>query len=668
MGLKITPPKAKFELHAYGQIHDISNSLVEWKKNEVLLSRKDTSGIYREMTFPFKFVLDAYNIVENIFKEYGFKSKADVYIYLRNDDWTYGGGKYIFNLDFSTYNQSDTVIEINARRSDLYEFLKAKEKVNYEIPVEELKDEKQWNYERINFKNSIPFKGKISELGRNLQTPIIYKTSLQYMEADMIVKNFLLINDQHESKITETTEYFIEPIKSGRYYFNSIFYGDFYITKTNAGPEGNTTSIIKVGIYNSKEKEIESAVILEESNRLDYENPEFSVETEFFADLEAGQKYSFVFDAYCTQKTPTNELHVGLTCRLYYTVTVYYYAKHDSVSIDVIHPENLLQKLIDKITETEGYTGKPPYSAEIEDFNTDESNMIMILASESIRKHKDAKIYTSYLKFRDFLYAFGYEPYIESNSIKFKKRDKLFDKNTIAIELKEDECSGLRIKIDDGYLFSGLKIGYEKKDYEKANGIFEFNGLHDYSTDFNSKENILEIISPYLADGYGIEFLCQKSKTEDSKSDKDVFIVNVAKSTNDYSTVYSNIVDSEIPEEIISTLYNARLNPFNLLKQNAILAGISVNTLKFTGSTAHSTVQVDGENISSDYNIPEGAKLFEAINYDIASRNIKFPSEDKINGIVKVHYKGKEYEGFIKEISKNPAWETETQWVLWKKH
>ena len=153
--LDITPPGVRFELHAYGETYDVSNSLQDWKEIEVILSRKDTSGVYMEVSFPFKFVLEACDIVAAIFEEYGFRAKADMYIYLRNNGWTYDE-PHIFNLDFSTFEQSDTAIEINSRRSNLYEQLKEKETVNFHIPVNEIKETPPFYFDRIEFENKLP--------------------------------------------------------------------------------------------------------------------------------------------------------------------------------------------------------------------------------------------------------------------------------------------------------------------------------------------------------------------------------------------------------------------------------------------------------------------------------------------------------------------------------
>ena len=85
-------------------------------------------------------------------------------------------------------------------------------------------------------------------------------------------------------------------------------------------------------------------------------------------------------------------------------------------------------------------------------------------------------------------------------------------------------------------------------------------------------------------------------------------------------------------------------------------------------------ITIDGQAINANLNIPNGVGLFDAIMYDIASKNIQdLPAGDDMNGIVRFEHRNKDtgdvdtYEGFIDEISKNPAWESETTWKLRKK-
>jgi hypothetical protein len=122
--------------------------------------------------------------------------------------------------------------------------------------------------------------------------------------------------------------------------------------------------------------------------------------------------------------------------------------------------------------------------------------------------------------------------FIDGNELIYRKREKSFNKSIQAIELSEEDCADLKTGIEKDFLFSGLKIGYKKKDYENTNGRFEFNGQHDYSSDYTGgSTKILELISPFRADCYGIEFLAQErgKDTKDDKSDKDLFMVNVWK-------------------------------------------------------------------------------------------------------------------------------------------
>ena len=59
------------------------------------------------------------------------------------------------------------------------------------------------------------------------------------------------------------------------------------------------------------------------------------------------------------------------------------------------------------------------------------------------------------------------------------------------------------------------------------NGRDEFRFTTEYTTGIDITDNVLELISPYRADVYGIEFLSQKrgQDTTDSESDNDVFFV-----------------------------------------------------------------------------------------------------------------------------------------------
>jgi hypothetical protein len=659
--MKITPPPVKFELHAYGEVYDVSNSLNDWRELEVILSRKDTSGVYREVSFPFKFVLEAYDIVKSIFDEYIHRSKADMYVYQRNNDWTYGE-PYIFNLDFTTYQQSDTVIEINSRRSDLYEFLKSKESINYEIPVSEVKESLQWNNERIMVDNSLTMliSSDVPEESLPYNKNIHKKTiGIADQNSEILIKNKLEEQDVGENIDADTDKWFLRPYNKNQIYVKIEYTINAKVRVRGLDPNGSNT--LELGIFKSTEDNETMISGYSNTANSSYNHLDINNQTKTINLLLSSNDSLYFLLKLKEGLTATD---VWMEHEINGTIKISYLASGESINIDTISPKILLQNLVNKITETS--TG---YTSDIESFNTNLNDLTMILAAESIRGFENAKLYTSYKNFKEWMFTQGYEPYIDGNNLTFKKRNTVFNKNIIAIELQEKECADLRVSINDDYIYSGVKIGYKKKDYEDTNGRFEFNGLHEYSTDLKGKDNILEIISPFRADCYGIEFLCiERGKdTTDDKSDKDIFLVNVKKNAANYTTIFVNISANDIPAEILATIFNAKLNPFNLLKLNGGLIGVSANSLKFTASDANSEVVIESEAINSDLVIPDDVKLFSPVEYDIASGDVQnLPSGENINGIVRFHYKGEVKEGFIKEISKNYSWETETQWTLFK--
>lgn len=148
------------------------------------------------------------------------------------------------------------------------------------------------------------------------------------------------------------------------------------------------------------------------------------------------------------------------------------------------------------------------------------------MAAESARGLPKAKIYTSYKKFCDWMEAeFGYVPVISGNEVTFTHRDNLFA-NTVVNELGM-EINDYELAVNDSLIYSSVKVGYDKQDYDSVNGRDEFRFTNEFSTGLKLTDNTLSLISPYRADAYGIEFLVQKrgEDTTDNDSDNDVFFV-----------------------------------------------------------------------------------------------------------------------------------------------
>lgn len=133
----------------------------------------------------------------------------------------------------------------------------------------------------------------------------------------------------------------------------------------------------------------------------------------------------------------------------------------------------------------------------------------MIAPAESIRGIPNAKIYTSYTKFANWMSSvFGFVPVIGDNKVTFVHRDALFQDKQVK-DLKDDTVD-LNYNVSSSMIYSRLKVGYDKQDYDSVNGRDEFHFTNEYTTGITLTENAKELISPYRADAYGIEFLAAK--------------------------------------------------------------------------------------------------------------------------------------------------------------
>lgn len=294
----------------------------------------------------------------------------------------------------------------------------------------------------------------------------------------------------------------------------------------------------------------------------------------------------------------------------------------------------------------------------------------MIVAAESIRKIQGAKIYGSPNDFFEWLKVLGYEYECFDRKLVFKPRDEFFRKDVTAMNLKARELADLIVQADETYAYTSVEIGYEKQDYESTNGRSEVNGTFCYTTGYiTSADNKLTLISPYRADSIGIELLCQEADrdTKDTKSDNDVFFVAMTENDSSYTEYRGVKIWNKVPVvgEPEIEMFNAPFNPYFLVQRNASLIGVNARLVKFKSTDMSRTAWITNVgNIYADQLID--SKLFDPIEYNFAAGSVQeIPSVDVRNGLIHFEWRGKILKGFIKQIRKNYAAETETTWVLY---
>jgi hypothetical protein len=573
--MEITLPPVKFELHLFEPSEtertvDVSDSVKDWQELEIEMSREGLSGVYSEISSPFNFVLDAYDTVESFYNANGFTAKAKMYIYLRKNDWTYEPPK-IFDLDFSTYKKTDSEISVNARKVSLYDFVKSKGNVKIDIPVSEIEYELPFRFQRVALENDVNFE-IFNEFDNSSEVYTYYTTvGIAEGESDTPIKDAFMTNVVAENQETSKDFPFIECVSFNVFDCTLELNIEADITMDNVSDVTNTITRILI----VKNKDVGNPVIdIFLQKTVSGNTCRFTCNTSEKNQVSMSENDSLTLFLYKNRY----ETQVNMNGKITGTLKVTYNGVKTTIGADnviktyvdlpVIRPVVLLQSLVDKMTETTGQ-----YSANINFIDEASDNQFVILSAESARQFDDAKIHTSYQDFEQWMRVLGYEPDINEASLIFKKRESFFLNEQKAIELSEEDCAGLEETVNTEYIYSNIRIGYNKQEYESKNGRYEpNNGANEYSTDISTIQNEIELISPYRADAYGIEFLIldseDKSKTKDNKSDNNVFFINVRQVREYLLARKAQVIipNGDIPDKVYGSFINTYYTPDALRK------------------------------------------------------------------------------------------------------
>ena len=128
------------------------------------------------------------------------------------------------------------------------------------------------------------------------------------------------------------------------------------------------------------------------------------------------------------------------------------------------------------------------------------------------------------------------------------------------------------------YIYSSVKVGYDKLATEEDNGLDEYNNKFSWDTRIFSFKNELDLVSKIRWDGYGIEKMRRLSydtnPTEDSKEDNDTFGVVVLEDGVDGNgnKKYKSAKDEayDLVENIFSpeSAYNLDKTPGRMFRNN----------------------------------------------------------------------------------------------------
>lgn len=634
-----------------GISYEATDDLKNWDDFGISQKRSNYDGVIRSFSTSFEFVKRSYNLLKEEFEQHYLSAKAAIVFYLRNNSWNWDE---VFRcaLDFSTYSDDGYVISINAIDNTLAAIIKAKKSIQYEYPVADL-ETSILNYDRLVKKNN----AKWIITGENVEIDDVnYVENTFYASGsptgaqttytipiyitgnpEIDIKDIIEVYDV-DKKVVSAYDY------SDRYFIKNISEENVSVNiKLNFELDvefaGEGTPNIRLESYPHDGKVLFYQALVNGKNTIELDK-DFIIQPGmiFFFGVMTTTNYVKI-----TQTLPhaSNEF-----------VEISFLGRGEPVNIDVISPKTILSKLLDSMTENtiehEGvidYTF--PSSGGIAFNRLLERTYIM--AAESARGLPKAKIYTSYKKFCEWMETeFGYVPIINENTVTFRHRDKLFS-STVVKDLGT-KINDYELTVNDSLIYSSVKVGYDKQDYDSINGRDEFRFTNEFSTGLKLTDNTLSLISPYRADAYGIEFLVQKrgEDTTDNDSDNDVFFVDCVKDTStgilDLNRPYSESQLSGLLSP--DTMFNLNYSPRFMLEANKKYIGACTNMLKFTSSDGNSDVSIDGVKETDDFSIPE--RLFTVSEVEVETSDISAP--DDLLGLVSLNNKGRTVTGYIKQI------------------
>ena len=658
--MKVVSDRIKIVLTCNGVQLDVTNDIVEWESLEMLQERDGVSGVINSVTFPIKLRGQGMTLLKASFDELLLYSSGSVSIYERED---FGGNYALLKsapLDFSTYSETSEYVEIECSESELSNIINSEGKTKYDILVSDVKEEKQWKYNRMALRNTGVF--EVAEDTTFTVSKAAYSAKISLpvtLSSSEITPGSADIDFRGQSfRVDEVNEYIMKNFQQEiRYYVDVDFKIDFF-AQIMAPSELGTVKARLV-----KYDEEDNITIIEEVIipfvDVEVKNPTWHV------NHYQGNFNIRPITPYAISGNERISIEIyrdfwSVESYFYFTefdkFEIYFYqASSINLNIDVISPVKLLQKYLDLMVGESMYTGLIEWE--------DEPAEAMVVAAESIRGFENATLHGSPNDFFDWLRVLGYEPDIDGDVITFRKRDKVFPRDIVAMELTEDEVSDLIVQADSEHAYTSVEIGYDKEDYDNINGRAEVNGKFSYTTGYISREdNKLELVSPYRADSIGIEFLCQErgEVTTDKKGDNDIFFVALVDG-EDFYTEYKDVCIKDSVTNV--QLFNAIFCPYYLVKRNESLIGINSKLLKFKSTDMNRESRVVGENVDIYSDIEIKNKLFSTVIYDFAAGHHKDLPENK-NGLVYFHWKGETKKGYIKSIRKNYATEEETTWEL----
>ncbi|MDO4185122.1 MAG: hypothetical protein Q4D30_01340 [Bacteroidales bacterium] len=635
---------------------DVSQMLSNIADISLSFTRSDLSGVVRKFGGEFRLIGTAMEALVSHFVQNGTSSVAAMAVYPINDNWTYEKA-WECQLDFGTFQYTLHDCSISAIDNSLAAAIKAHASTKYQYLVEDIKDPYPLYYDHLSMNSFAEylFGGEMDEYGGTSvitfqRTGEVLSWPLFVTKSEVANRKMMLFSDSGQ----ESGSYF----SSGTEIFENL--SDQALTVNVSLRITGSCENLPQDTSDSREtvSRLHMCVgIPGGSSRIE---PVFTVytlqlgtsfadEAEFPIYVGPREKVGLFTIGWKKDDTPVT-VNVQTDSFIRFDLTT----RNAADTCDIVRPQRLLQALVQSMT------GRDDVTCTIDNPPTvlDQTH---IVAAESARGVESAYLHTSYKDFCAMMSSvFGYVPVIGTDSVRFVKRDTLFV-NSLRKQLSGKHAD-LSVSVDASMIYSKVVVGYENQEYDSVNGRDEWRFSTEYDTGVTMTDNELEMISPYRADAYGLEFLFMRrgEDTTDSGSDEDVFIVHAMyngrfaqyrlnrhstdSSVIDLAPSVSGVLD---PDTMFNVVYSPR---YMVAANNKYLASFT-RRLAFASSGGNHDVVVGGMSVGDDIVIAVelGTSMFMPAHLNIKTSDIEIP--EAWDGYVAVEAGGYRYEGYLDDVT-----------------
>lgn len=622
-----------------GKRYDVTDHLKNWEDVEISAKRKDLGGVVRSFSNKFEFVKGAYDLLEAEYLSNYTRASAILVIGVLNDSWGYNE-KFRCKLDFSTYQSDGYTISINAIDDSVASIINANKSQVYDIPVSELKEDTLY-YDRIkllnkstmyitpNFENELmPDYDRFMALRLQSRETLL---PLAYGEISTPVKGVMEVYDVGMDIPYDNA--------GNTGYFTLCLVDRIEINlRIRMVVDLLTTAVTSLHIrHMSADNKLKSDKAILLSKDGSSAGVTFVDESLSYAMRDGDRLIAYILCVTSIGEDIDEIIKISRDYDFY----IDYSARNKPVNIDAFSPKKLLSSLLSRMGVS--LSG---------DIVSGSMPIPWMMAAESVRGIKDAKVHTSFSKFCDFAKALlGYDYEILDNSVRFRHVNDFFVNETKEL----DHVSNMELSVDESLIYSGVEIGFDKQDYDKINGRDEFHFKSSFSTGLDIKDNILSLISPYRADCYGLEFLANErdEESKDTDSDNDIFIVHARKDGDrlvlvreeNGGAIYA-VTGVLFPD----TIFNASYSPRNMLLVNKERLGICTDYLSFTASDGNSSISIGGVSETLPISLPVNDRRIRIDKVSLETPGLS-PFPGNYRGKLSFSYAGRSYEGWVSEIT-----------------